>query len=204
MGTSSVRGHLARGALVVAQQHDALEVGDVLLLEHGRVVDAEEAAHREQGTGARPGEHVGGLGALEAGVERHQGGARSDQTQRGDDPLGHVGGPHRHPVAGVDAGRHGGAGHPQGVAFELGEAQPDVAVGHGFGVPEPGGGVGHQAGDRAPAQVAAGILGFGRSTGRVASRTAGRIASRTAGRIASRTAGPGRSPPTRHRLPLSI
>ena len=44
--------HLARGALVVTEQDDALQMGNVLVLEHGGVVDAEEAAHGEQRTGA--------------------------------------------------------------------------------------------------------------------------------------------------------
>ena len=109
-------GHLAGGALVVTEQDDAFEVGHVLVVEHGGIVDAEKAAHREQGTGARPVEHIGGLGALEAGVERHQGRARAHQPQGGHDPFGHVGGPDGHAVAGVDARRHGRPGHLQRVA----------------------------------------------------------------------------------------
>ena len=63
------------------------------------------------------------------------------------------------PVAGVDARRHGRAGHPEGVVLELGEGQPDVAVDDGLGVSETDRGVGHQARDRSPSEVAPGILG---------------------------------------------
>ncbi len=166
--------HFAGGAFVVTEQDDAFEMGDVLVLEHGRVVVAEEAAHREQRPGARPGEHVGGFGPFEAGVEGHEGRAGADEAERGDNPLRHVGGPHGHAVAGVDARRHGRAGDPQGVAFELGEGEPDLAVDHGLGVPEAGRGVGHQARDRSPAPVAAGVLGCARPGTGCARRGAGR------------------------------
>ena len=93
-------GRLGEGALVVVtEEDDPLEGGDVLLLEHRRVVDPEEAPDAEEGPGPRALQHVGRLGTLEAGVQRDEDGPRPEEPERGEDPLGHVRGPDRHPVA---------------------------------------------------------------------------------------------------------
>ena len=88
----------------------------VLPRQHGRVVDAQEPAHREEGRRARVAEDVSRLAALEARVQRHQHRAGPQRAQRGEHPLGAVGRPDGHAVARPDTGRHEAAG----VAVDLG------------------------------------------------------------------------------------
>jgi hypothetical protein len=88
-------------------------------------------------------------------------------AQRGDRPLAHVGRPHGHPVAGLDAGGHEGPGGLVHRAGDLGEAQADLVVDEALEVAEAGRSPVDDRGDRQGSVVAhAGILARtpGRST----------------------------------------
>ena len=83
----------------VAAEHDGvLEVRQVVALEHGDVVVAEEAVDGHEDAGPALGEDVRRLGALVPGVDRHHDAAGRLQPEQGDDPLLDVGRPDRHAV----------------------------------------------------------------------------------------------------------
>jgi len=125
-------------------------------LEHGRVVVAEESPDAEEGLGPRSLQDIGRLRALEAGVQGDEDGPDTEQTERSEDPLGHVRGPDGHPVTGSDARRHGRPADPQRLAFEPGERQTELPVDQSLGVTEAFGGRGHEARDRFVEEVGPG------------------------------------------------
>lgn len=127
----------------------------------GDVGGAEEGAGDEQQAGAAALEDVRGLRALEAGVEGDEHRARGDGAEGGDDPLEGVGRPDGDPVAGLDPGGEAGGGRALDALAELGVADADPAVDDGFPVAVAVGGVAHEGGDGAPAEVAAGVGGVG-------------------------------------------
>ena len=99
-----------------------------VVLEHGHVVGAEEVGHRHQDPGPAPQQDVGGLGALEPGVDRDEHGAGLEEAQRGNDPLGAVERPDGHPVTRLDARGDQGGAEPAGLVDELGVGQPGRPV----------------------------------------------------------------------------
>ena len=120
-----------RGRIGLAAQEDrALErgKGHARVGEQGGVVGIEEPAHGEERPGAAAVEDVRRLGALEAGVDRHEHAARGSDAERGDDPLRRVGCPHRDPVTRLDARREQGAGGIVHEAAQRCEVDPAVAV----------------------------------------------------------------------------
>ena len=155
-GESSVR------SITTRSRSGSLSPARDRLVEHRRVVGAEEPSDGEEDPGPRLPQDVGRLVSLEPGVEGHQQRAGTDGAQGGDHPLGAVGRPDRHPVAPLDPVGHDGAGGGGHLVGQLVEGQPDgrpagtVAVDHGLGLAEAGGGVLHQAGDGPPLQIPAG------------------------------------------------
>ena len=118
--------------------HDRLErrEGDARVLEHGHVVGAQEVGDGDEHPGPRPGQDVGRLGALEASVHRHEHRAGVEDAEHGDHPLGAVGTPDRHAVAGLDAGRHQGGAEAAGRLDQLGVGEARLPVEHGHPVGE--------------------------------------------------------------------
>ena len=92
-------------------------------------------------------EDVGGLAALEAGVERHEHGADPVDAGAGDDPLGAVRRPHGDPVARLDAGGDQGPPGLVGRGQQLRERQAEVALDQGLHVGEEPGGALERSGD---------------------------------------------------------
>ncbi len=102
---------LLRGA---GGNHDRPQIGEPRpgRPEHRNIVGAEEIGDGHQGSSPAAGENDGCFGALESGVHGDQDRSRLEQTQQGDDPLGPVRCPYRHPVAGLHAARGEGGTEP--------------------------------------------------------------------------------------------
>ena len=135
-------GHEVGGG-VVGEHHHLVQVrqsrqraGPLALLggaaQRGDVGGAEEGAGDEEQLGAGTAQDIGGLDALEAGVDRDEGGAGRHRAEGGDDPLDGVGRPDRDAVAGRDAGGDTGRGGPLHPLPQLGVRQSGAAVGHGL------------------------------------------------------------------------
>ena len=161
-------GRPPRRAVTGAQHDHPLEVGHLgagshRLVEQPRVVVAEEPLHGEEHPRPRLGQDVRRLRSLEPGVEGHQEGARPHRPEGGDDPLGAVGRPDRHPVAAVDPVGHDGPGGGRHLVGQLVEGQPGggpagpVRVDQCLGAAEARRGILHQSGDGPPLEVPAGI-----------------------------------------------
>ncbi len=118
--------------------------------QHGQVVGPEEVGDGDQQPGPTAEQDVRRLPTLEAGVDGHQHRTRRRQAEQGHHPLGAVGGPHGHPVAGLDAGGHQGGGEGAGLDGQLGVGQPGGAVLDGRERPELGGGGGGDGRDGRP------------------------------------------------------
>ena len=119
----------ARGGRTIGH-HDGGEVREVrrVVRQQGHVVGAEEIGDRHQGPRPAPRQDGGGLGAFEARVHRHDRGPRLEQAEEGHDPLDAVGGPDRHAVAGLDAGRDQGGAEPAALPGQLGVGEAVVPV----------------------------------------------------------------------------
>ena len=96
------------------------------------VVRVEEVGDGEQPARAARPEHVAGLVALEARVERDDDAADRVRSERGDGPLVHVRRPDGDAVAGLDAAGDQRARGRVDLGRELGERQPHVAVDDAF------------------------------------------------------------------------
>ncbi len=85
-------------------RHDGFEIRKCFVLQHARVVDAEEVGDGDEPAHPRPAQDARRLSPLETRVDRDERGARLPQTERRDYPVGTVGSPDRHAIARIDAG----------------------------------------------------------------------------------------------------
>ena len=122
------------------------------VVQQGHVVGVEEVRDGEQQLRRRAVQQVAGLPALEARVDRDERGAGAVDPEGRHRPLGGVGRPHRHAVAGLDAAGHEGACGGVDAVAVLGVGPALVAVdarlvvteAFGRGVDQAGdGGAGH-------------------------------------------------------------
>jgi hypothetical protein len=126
------------------------------------IVDTEEAAHGEQRRGSRGAQDVGRLAALEARVHRDEDGPGAQGAQRGQHPLGTIGGPDGDPVGAIDAGRDETAGVEVHRFGQLGVGEADVPVDHGLVAGMAKRALRDQIRDGPPGQIGPGILVAGR------------------------------------------
>ena len=113
-------------------------------LEHGDVVGVEEVRDGHEGPGPAAREDVGGLGALEPGVDRHEDGARLEEAEHGDDPLASCWAPRSPPGRRARRPTPPGRRRTCGPLEQLGLGEPDVAVDDGHRSPLLGGGREHR------------------------------------------------------------
>jgi hypothetical protein len=151
---------LGREGLVFlgAQHHDALEVGQVVAVEHRHVVVVEEAVDRDQHPGPAATEDVGGLGPLEAGVERHEHAPTDCRPSRAATHSAQFGAQMATRSPTLDARSDEGTGGGVDLAAQVGPRPGDVAVDDGLPVAATGDRVAHQVPDGAPAQVGARVV----------------------------------------------
>ena len=124
------------GGRLAPEDDDVLEVGEPVALgaQQIDVVGVEEAGDGEQEPGPALGQDVGGLGALEAGVEGDEHGAGRMQAHQGHQPLPDIRRPDGDAVARLHAGGHEGPRRPVAGGGQVGEAHAHVAVDHRFTV----------------------------------------------------------------------
>jgi hypothetical protein len=126
--------------------------------QHGRIVVAEEARYRQQQAGARLGEDIGGLGSLEAGIQRHKHAAGPLQAKRGDQPASRVRPPDGDAVALAQARRQEGPGGAGDLGVQLLVREAQVPVDNGLGRGDAVRGHRQQTAGRSPGQVAARVV----------------------------------------------
>ena len=141
----------------VAGQHDGvLQRGErhAGRAQQRGVVGVEEPAYCEQRARLAAREHVRGLGALEAGVDRNEHAAGRGDAQGGNDPFERVGCPHRDTLAGLDARCDQRTRRVAGHRGQLDEADAprtaDDRVARGIALS----GVPNHGGDRRPGHLA--------------------------------------------------